>query len=196
MTRINLLDWRTELRERQQKQFIVLMAAGIIGGIAIIGGWLFSMDQAIARQTDRNAMLQKEIAEVDEKIKEIEELETLKNNLLARMKVIEELQASRSATVHFFDEVVNTLPEGVHLVALKQKGARVQVDGVAESNGRISTYIKNLEASPWFENPRLIVIKTTEQDRLRRGDFSLEVTNRTIPSQSEDEELVDDEFYE
>ena len=196
MTRINLLDWRTELRERQQKQFIVLMAAGIIGGIAIIGGWLFSMDQAIARQTDRNAMLQKEIAEVDEKIKEIEELETLKNNLLARMKVIEELQASRSATVHFFDEVVNTLPEGVHLVALKQKGARVQVDGVAESNGRISTYIKNLEASPWFENPRLIVIKTTEQDRLRRGDFSLEVTNRTIPSQSEDEDLVDDEIYE
>lgn len=182
MTRINLLDWRSELRERQRKQFIGMMVLAVLLAVLTVGIGLTLMDRAIAAQDARNEFLKKEIAEVDKKIEEIKELEKVKSNLLARMKVIEELQASRSATVHLFDEIVNTLPDGVHLVSVKQVGNDVNIDGVAESNGRVSSYIKNLEASPWFENPQLIVIKTTEQEALRRGDFSLTVKNLTLPS--------------
>lgn len=195
MTRINLLDWRAELRERQQRQFVAFMLIALLAAAATIFISMTMMDRAIAGQVARNDFLRKEIAEVDAKIKEIEELEKLKANLLARMKVIEELQASRSATVHFFDEIVKTLPDGVHLVAVKQTGASVNIDGVAESNSRVSTYMKNLEASPWFEDPRLIVIKTSEQEQLRRGDFSLTVKNLTRATESKDETL-DEEIVE
>src|SRR3546814_10243322 len=83
---------------------------------------------------------------MDQKIKEIEDLERVKSNLLARMRVIENLQANRSATVHFFDEIVSTLPDGVNLTSLKESGGAVTIDGIADSNGRISTYMKNLDA--------------------------------------------------
>ena len=103
------------------------------------------------------------------------------------MRVIEQLQSSRSATVHFFDELVNTLPDGIMLTSIKQTGDTVQIDGVAESNGRISTYIKNLEASPWFNNPRLVVIKTSEKNKQREGAFTLQVQNLTKQSKEDQE---------
>ena len=95
------------------------------------------------------------------------------------MRIIEELQASRAQTVHFFDEIVSTLPEGVHLSEIKQQGKATTINGVAESNGRVSTYLKNLDASDWFANPRLVVIKTTESDggRGRVAEFTVQVTN-------------------
>src|SRR3546814_3576895 len=84
------------------------------------------------------------------------------------MRVIEKLQANRSATVHFFDEIVSTLPDGVNLTSLKESGGAVTIDGIADSNGRISTYMKNLDASPWFSDPRLVVIKTNDKNKLHK----------------------------
>lgn len=196
MTRINLLDWRAELRERQKKQFVAYMALALLTAGAVVGIGMKTLDHEIQQQVARNDFLRKEIKEVDAKIKEIEDLEKTRGNLLARMAVIEQLQASRAATVHFFDEIVNTLPEGVHLVSVKQTGSNINIDGVAESNGRVSTYMKNLEASPWFENPRLIVIKTSEQEQLRRGDFSLTVKNLTRATKPDDEGLEGEEVVE
>jgi type IV pilus assembly protein PilN len=179
MTKINLLDWRAQRREQIKQRFIAMMGVAVAVAALIFGATYLMMKNAIDLQNDRNEYLKQQIAEVDQKIKEIQELEKVKNNLLARMRVIEELQASRSATVHFFDELVNTLPEGVTLTLIKQAGNQVTVEGAAESNGRVSTYMKNLEASAWFDDPKLVVIKTTEEGSVRRSDFTLQVTNLT-----------------
>jgi type IV pilus assembly protein PilN len=177
--KINLLDWRTERRKQRQQQFIVLLALGALLAGAGVGAVTYGVSDAIDYQKRRNEFLHQQIAEMEKKIAEIEELEKVRNNLLARMKVIEELQASRSAMVHFFDEVINTLPEGVYLKALKQQGGTVTVDGVAESNARVSNYMKNIEASKWFADPRLVVIKSAEENRRRQSEFQLTFKNQT-----------------
>lgn len=187
MTKINLLDWRAARRERRRQEFTTRMGLGVLAAISLLALAWMSMNNAISGQQQRNDYLNQQIAEIDQKIKEIEELEKVKQNLLARMRVIEQLQASRSATVHLFDELVNTLPEGIMLTLIKQTGDNVQIEGIAESNGRISTYIKNLEASPWFNNPRLVVIKTSEKNRQREGAFTLRVQNLTKQSKEEQE---------
>lgn len=181
MIRINLLDWRQARRDLRKKQFLTLLGLGAIASAALVLLGVLTASGAVAHQNERNDYLQKQITETDQKITEIQDLEKTKANLLARMRVIEELQASRTATVHFFDEVVNTLPDGVSLTSLKQTGASVSLTGVAESTGRISTYLKNLEASNWFANPGLLEIKTFEKDKQRKAEFSLKVSNRTQP---------------
>ena len=179
MTKINLLDWRTARRQQRKQQFLALLGLTVLVSAAVVGAAYFVMDEAISHQQDRNKILQNEIAQLDKQIKEIQELQKVKANLLARMRVIEQLQQSRSATVHFFDEIVNTLPDGVYLTGIKQSGGDVTLDGVAESNGRISAYMKNLDASPWFKDPKLVVIHTSEQNHLRTSQFQLKVTNLT-----------------
>ena len=183
MTKINLLDWRAARREKRRQEFVARMGLGVVAALGLVAlGWMM-MGNAVSRQQERNSYLTQQIAEIDQKIKEIEELEKVKQNLLARMRVIEQLQSSRSATVHFFDEIVNTLPDGITLTGVQQNGDKVQINGIAESNGRISTYMKNLEASPWFDDPKLVVIKTSEQNRQREGQFTLQVRNLTKQTQ-------------
>lgn len=184
MMKINLLDWRGQRRELRKKQFIGIMATAVAIAALIFGGGFFMVSNAISNQNDRNKYLEQQIAEIELKIKEIQELEKVKNNLIARMRVIEELQASRSATVHFFDELVSTLPDGVTLTKIKQSGKSVTIEGAAESNGRVSTYMKNLDGSPWFDRPELVVIKTQETGTSRRADFTLRVTNLTKASET------------
>ena len=191
---INLLDWRAERRAVRQKQFVVLMAAAGVLGAGIVLASVMWMNGNISHQTDRNERLRQEITAIDKKIQEIQELERVKANLLARMQVIEQLQASRSATVHFFDELVNTLPDGVYLQNVKQTGSVITVNGIAESNGRVSSYMKNLDASLWFKNPVLVVIKTTEKDRIRQSEFQLTVNVLTKPKTDSDPETNDNEI--
>jgi type IV pilus assembly protein PilN len=180
MIRINLLDWRAERREQRKQQFFTMLALAVVSAGTVLAGGVFAMNNAIDTQTERNDHLKAEIAEADRKIKEIEELEKVKSSLLARMQIIEELQSSRSATVHFFDELVRTLPEGVNLSSVKQTGNRVTIEGVAESNGRVSSYMKNLDASEWFADPVLVVIRTVEKDQQRESQFSLQV-KKSVP---------------
>lgn len=180
-TRINLLDWRAERRARRKQQFQIMLGLGFVISAAVVGFGYFAVGQAIEGQNERNQFLTQQIAELDLKIKEIQELEKTRQNLLSRMKVIEQLQQSRSATVHFFDEIVNTIPDGVYLTGVKQSGQNITIDGVAESSGRISAYLKNLDASPWFKDPRLVVIKTAEKNKQRNSEFQLQVTNLTKP---------------
>ena len=178
-TKINLLDWRSARRQKRKQQFTLMAAGTALASLLVVGVAYFGMDAAISHQQDRNSTLQREIATLDKQIKEIQDLQKTRSNLLARMRVIEQLQQSRSATVHFFDEIINTLPDGVYLTSIKQAGNDVTLDGTAESNGRISAYMKNLDASPWFKDPKLVVIKTNEKERLRNSDFELKVTNLT-----------------
>jgi type IV pilus assembly protein PilN len=177
--KINLLDWRTELNNLRKQQFFAMLGLGAalaVGGVAIVS---YGVSDAITYQQERNTFLQAQIAEMDKKIKEIEELEKVKANLLARMKVIEQLQASRAAMVHFFDEILNTLPEGVYLKSMRQSGASVTIEGVAESNNRVSAYMKNIESSRWFAEPRLVVINTKDVNKRRQSEFQLTFKNLT-----------------
>jgi type IV pilus assembly protein PilN len=179
MTKINLLDWRTARRQQRKQQFTLLIGGTFLASAVLVAIAYFGMDAAISHQQDRNKILQTEITALDKQIKEIQELQKVKANLLARMRVIEQLQQSRSATVHFFDEIINTLPDGVYLTSVKQSGGEVTLDGIAESNGRISAYMKNLDSSPWFKDPKLVVIRTSDKNRLRSSEFQLKVTNLT-----------------
>jgi len=178
-TRINLLDWRAARRARRRKEFLTMLGLGLGAGVALLGLGYMTMTGAVDHQNQRNAYLTAQIRDLDKQIKEIEELEKVKANLVSRMNVIQQLQESRSATVHFFDEIVNTLPDGVNLESIKQSGQNVTIEGTAESSGRISAYIKNLDASPWFRNPKLVVIKTGEKNKQRNSEFTLQVTNLT-----------------
>ncbi|MGH8529354.1 MAG: PilN domain-containing protein [Nevskiales bacterium] len=173
---INLLDWRAARRERRKQQFGVAagMTAALAAGVVAIG--LLAVNTALGNQNERNEFLKGQIAEMDRQIKEIQELEKTKADLIARMEVIQQLQKDRSDIVHFFDEMVSILPDGVYVTSVKQQGNKITIDGVAESNGRISTYLKNLDASEWFSDPRLVVIKA-QQDQFRRlSNFTLSVT--------------------
>jgi type IV pilus assembly protein PilN len=191
LIRINLLDWRAQRRELRKRQFNAMLgiAVSVSAGLVLLSYLLAS--GAIDRQNQRNEYLRQQIAEVDLKIKEIQELEKVKRNLLSRMRVIEELQASRSATVHFFDELVNTVPEGVNLTSVKQTGTGVVIDGVAESNARVSSYMKNLDASTWFDDPKLVVIKTVEKNSQRQSEFTLQVKNLTKPGDNKSDEVLE-----
>lgn len=196
-THINLLDWRKARREKRKQDFVASIGLGVaVAGGLVAAGWMLVNGQ-LAHQEARNNFLRAEIKEMDKQLTEIQELERVRSNLIARMRVIEELEASRTASVHFFDEIVNTLPEGVNLTSLKQQGANVTLDGIAESNGRISTYMKNLDASPWFTDPRLVVIKTDEKDQRRQAQFTLQVKRLTQPKAADgaplDEEDASDE---
>jgi type IV pilus assembly protein PilN len=177
--RINLLDWRAERRRRRQQRFLAILGVAAAASLALVAIGYLSVSAAVTHQQARNQYLSQQIAELDKQIKEIQELEKVKQNLLARMRVIEQLQQSRSATVHFFDEIINTLPDGVYLTSVKQAAQNVTIDGIAESNGRISSYLKNLDASPWFKDPKLVVIKTSDKSKQRSSEFTLQVTNLT-----------------
>ena len=176
---INLLDWRTEQSTLRKNQFFATLGLGAALAIGGVGVVYFGVQSAIDHQIERNNFLNAQIVEMDKKIKEIEELEKVKANLLARMKVIEELQASRAAMVHFFDEILNTLPEGVYIKSLKQAGAAVTIEGVAESNNRVSAYMKNIESSRWFADPKLVVINTKDVAKRRQSEFQLQFKNLT-----------------
>ncbi len=191
--KINLLDWRTELRNQRKQQFGAVLLLGAVLSAGGVGAVYYSVSGAIDFQRQRNEFLRVQITEMEKKIKEIEELEKVRQNLLARMKVIEELQASRSAMVHFFDEIVNTLPDGVYIKTLKQQGVAVTVDGVAESNGRVSAYMKNIESSTWFADPKLVVINTKDANKRRQSEFQLQFKNLTKgkPDTAASEEVVE-----
>ncbi len=189
---INLLDWRKARRERRKQEFLGRIGLGVAAAGAVVAAAYMLVSGQLAYQQQRNAYLRAEIKEMDKQLSEIQELERVRSNLIARMRVIEELEASRTASVRFFDEIVNTLPEGVNLTGLKQQGANVTLDGIAESNGRISTYMKNLDDSLWFSDPRLVVIKTNEKDRRRQAQFTLEVKRLTQPKTGQAESAEED----
>jgi type IV pilus assembly protein PilN len=160
MPRINLLPWREAERKRRRQEFIfasvgALLAAGVL---TLLVNWQF--DSAISNQNDRNQVLKNEIANLDKEITEILGLEQQKQRLLARMQVIEQLQRSRPEVVHLFDQLVRTVPDGVYLTNVKQTGKRVQLNGVAQSSTRVSSYMRNIEASEWMADPALEVVET------------------------------------
>ena len=193
MARINLLPWRAERRKQRQNEFYMMLGGAAALALLLAFGIVKYFDAEIAGQTNRNAFLEQQITALDAQIKEIEELERTEARLLARKQVIEQLQANRSQMVHLFDELVRTIPEGVKLTSIKQNGVMLTLDGVTQSNARVSSYMRNLESSGWMKNPELSIIEAKGGDRSMPYQFTLTVTMTKPggePMQGEEDDTV------
>ena len=171
--RINLLPHREERRKRARQHFAVLAGISAVVGLAIVGAMWYVNEKRIEDQANRNAFLKGEIAKLDKQIDEIKKLRDEIAALLARKQVIETLQADRAQTVHLLDELVNLMPEGVYVRAFKQRGLRVNVIGYSQSNARVSTLMRNIDASPWLERPELVEIRATNVANKRLSEFNV-----------------------
>ena len=189
MAKINLLPWReTERKEKQQEFFVMLGAGAAIAALAVLLVH-FQVENMIDGQERRNEYLKNEIVILDEKIKEIQKLDATRRALIERMEVIQNLQATRPGIVHLFDEIVNTLPNSVHLTELVQNNENISISGRAESNARVSSYMRNIEESEWMSKPKLSFIQTDETENGQRvSSFSLGLaqTNPNIDSNFEE----------
>jgi type IV pilus assembly protein PilN len=162
MPRINLLPHRAELRTKRRNQFFIGLGASVgAAGLAVLASNLV-MDSIIGNQNGRNELLKTEISALDKRIAEILDLEAKKQRLLARMEIIEQLQRSRPEIVHVFDELVRTLPDGVRLTSVKQSGRRLEIKGDAESNTRVSAFMRNIDKSKWLTQPDLEVVEVRD----------------------------------
>ncbi|MFT7651991.1 MAG: type IV pilus assembly protein PilN [Limisphaerales bacterium] len=159
MANINLLPWREWERERRQREFLGQIGAVLLVGVLLVVGAGVFLDNSIESQEGRNKFMQAKISVLDERIAEIRNLRKQREDLLARMRVIQELQGNRPVIVRVFDQVVQTLAKGVHYRSVKYAGTSLDVDGVAESNNRISALMRNIDGSDWFTQPNLKGIK-------------------------------------
>ncbi|HVY05781.1 MAG TPA: PilN domain-containing protein [Burkholderiales bacterium] len=175
MIPINLLPHRAARRKAQQQQFFILAGMTIaLAAVIIVAVHTFFAGR-IETQVERNKYLQQEIVALDKQIDEIRKLKEQTQALLARKRVVESLQTNRTETVRLLDQLVRQLPDGVYLKGVKQTGQKVNVIGYATSNARVSTLMRNFEASPWLENPSLIEIKAATVDNTPLNEFNLNV---------------------
>jgi type IV pilus assembly protein PilN len=171
--RINLLPHREERRKRSRQHFM-----SVSGGTAMIGvalGFLMYQyyDRQITVQNDRNTFLAAEIKKLDKDIADINELRNQIQALLARKQIIETLQTDRAQTVNVLEQLVRQMPEGVYLRSMKQTGLRIHIVGYAQSNARVSTLMRNIEASPVLEQPLLVEVRAANVDRKRVSEFNM-----------------------
>lgn len=189
MVKINLLPWREERRQQLTREFYIMLGIGAAVALAIVGAVFWMYSQNIDFQKKRNNRIKNEITKVEAQIKEIEGLEKKRDDLLARKKVIEELQANRTQMVHLFDELVKTIPNGVFLENIKQSGKIISLEGFAQSHSRVSAYMRRLEASEWFKSPvNVEYIRADDTYDTHEQKFRLVVTLINPLTKNEDEE--------
>lgn len=175
MIRINLLPHREEKRKTRRQQFALFAAVVALAGLAIwfIGHTIIA--GYVDGQEEKNAFLKQGIAVLDKEISEIKGLREQADALLSRKQVIESLQTNRTETVQVFNELAKQMPEGVYLKALKQSGPKINLTGYAQSNARVSTLMRNLEASPHLERADLVEVKAATLNNRRVSEFNLNV---------------------
>lgn len=182
MPRINLLPHREERRKRARQHFFILSGASAILGaliVVVIHGFYAAR---IDTQSNRNRFLKDEVVKLDKEIAEIKKLKDEIQALLARKQIIETLQTDRAQTVHLLDQLVQQMPEGVYLRSVSQKGLRVNLQGYSQSNARVSTLMRNIEVSPWLQDPVLIEVKAASVEKRRVSEFNLNLSlKRTQP---------------
>ena len=173
MIRINLLPHRELKRSARQRHFYI--QAGMVAGLGLLIVFFVHgvISARISYQMERNRFLEKEIAVLDVQIDEIKKLKEQIQVLLARKKVVEALQTDRAETVHLLDQLVRQLPDGVYLKSIKETGKRVDLTGYANTNARVSTLLRNIESTPWFESPNLVEIKAVTQGNSRLSEFNV-----------------------
>jgi type IV pilus assembly protein PilN len=185
MPQINLLPWRQQQRAQRKKEFGLLALGAVMAAAAVTLFTSWGVSAAIDRQHQRNELLKQEIAELDKQITEILGLEAQKQRLVARMEIITRLQRSRPEVVHVFDQLARTLPDGVYLTSVKQSDKKLELKGVAQSSTRVSTFMRNIEGSPWLTDPQLQVVETLKAGGTG-SEFTLFATQKsTEPAEEE-----------
>ena len=174
--RINLLPHRAERRKRARQHFYVLAGGVSIIGILIIAAVHGFYSTRIETQIERNRFLKSENAKLDKEIAEIQKLKDEIQALLARKQVIETLQTDRATTVYMLEQLVRQMPEGVYLKSLVQRGNRINLVGYAQSNARVSTLMRNIEASPWLASPGLVEVKAVNVEKRRVSEFNMNLS--------------------
>jgi type IV pilus assembly protein PilN len=185
MIRVNLLPWREARRKAHNLQFFILM--GMVAGLAasivlLVHGYYATR---ISAQTERNKFLKDENTKLDKEIEEIKKLKEEIQALLSRKQVIETLQADRAQTVYLLEQLVRQTPDGVYLKSIRQTGSKVNLSGYAQSNARVSTLMRNLEASPYLESPDLVEIKVANINNKRLSEFIMNVSIRRQQAESD-----------
>ncbi len=160
MPRINLLPWRDEQRKERKLAFLVALGAASVAALVTAFAVNLGFNSLISGQESRNERLRTEIRQLDKQIEKINSLEQQKDKFIARMQIIEKLQRSRPEIVHLFDELVQTVPDGTYLTAVRQTNARLKIEGIAQSSTRVSTFMRNIDGSRWMRNPELEVVET------------------------------------
>lgn len=175
MIRINLLPHRELARAARRRQFTTLLGIAVAAGVLVV---VLGHSVIAARQSTqeaRNTYLDQEIAKLDTQISEIKKIREQTQALLARKQVVETLQSNRTEVVHLFDQMIRLLPDGLYLKSFKQAGDVVTISGYTQSSARVSTLMRNLDGSPWFESAALVEIKAATVNNLRANEFVLNV---------------------
>lgn len=175
MAKINLLPWREAYRQEKKREFL-----GIVGGIGLAAAfgayiWVSSVQSAIENQNARNQLLNQEISKLDAQVKEISEIKKVRDDLLARIKVITDLEGTRPVIVRYFDELARSIPDGVWISSAERKGNVVTIEGVAESYNRIASFLRNLEASDWYASHNLISVDAAPEEGEDASKFKMTV---------------------
>lgn len=175
MAKINLLPWRQVYREEKKREFL-----GIIFGVGLAAAlgayfWVSSVQSAIENQNARNQRLNLEIAKLDAQVKEISEIKKVRDDLLARIKVITDLEGTRPVIVRYFDELARSIPDGVWVSSVERKDNLVTIEGVAESYNRVASFMRNLEASDWYASPSLSSVEAAPEEGEDASTFKMTV---------------------
>ena len=181
MAKINLLPWREAYRKEKKEQFLA-----VIGGVVILSGlvaylWIVSVESSIENQEARNHLLETEIAVLDKQVKEIADLKKVRDDLLARIKIIQDLQGTRPLIVRYFDDFARSIPDGVFINMVARTGDVLSVEGIAESYNRVATFMRNLEASDWFAGPNLTSVIAVPAEGEQAQSFKMTV-NTSAPN--------------
>jgi len=188
MARINLLPWREDRREQRRKRFLLVLV-GVLAGSA--GALLMAnqvISSAIERQIARNDYIGKQIAVVDERIKQISDLKARRQQLVERMRIIQDLQGNRPVSGRIFDQLARTLPDGVYFTEVKMAGKTLSITGAAQSNNRVSDLMRNLDQSDWFDAPSLTEVKATTAGQVDQTNVFQLTVRQTQPAAGEDSE--------
>lgn len=187
MAKINLLPWREAYRKEKKEQFLIIIASVFILSALLAYSWIASVESSIENQQARNHLLETEIANFDKQVKEIADLKKVRDDLLARIKIIQDLQGTRPLIVRYFDEFVRSIPDGVYITALSSQGRVLSMEGVAESYNRVATLMRNLDASDWFASSALTSVVAVPKEGEQAQMFKMTVTT-SVP---EDEAAPD-----
>ncbi len=188
MAQINLLPWREERRQELKKEFIVtvVLVLALGGGLVLLGDRI--VNGQIEEQKARNSYLTENIKELDKQVKELKNLKKRRNQLIDRMRVIQELQGNRPIIVRVLDQLVRTVPDGVFYTSISTKSKKISVSGIAESNNRVSSLMRRLDGSDWLANPNLDKVTAAPEfgDQANRFNLSVKVQAPAVDEQSEE----------
>lgn len=181
MAKINLLPWREAYRKEKKEQFLA-----VIGGVVVLSGliaylWIVSVESSIENQEARNHLLETEIATMEKQVKEIADLKKVRDDLLARIKIIQDLQGTRPLIVRYFDDFARSIPDGVFVTMVARQGGMVSIEGVAESYNRVATFMRNLDASDWFAGANLTSVVASPSEGEQAQSFKVSV-NTSAPT--------------